>query len=76
MSKTWDNTDTAMEEIATNVAEYSACNGLYLNVAKTQSMGRKFLTKVSPICITSLSPVLVLIQIFNLFFFNCNDKYF
>ena len=38
MSKTWDNTDTAMEEIATNVAEYSACNGLYLNVAKTQSM--------------------------------------
>ena len=38
MSKTWDSTDTAMGDIETNLAQYAACNGLYLNVAKTQSM--------------------------------------
>ena len=38
MSKSLDSTDMAMQEIATNLADYSACNGLYLNVAKMQTM--------------------------------------
>ena len=38
MSKSWDSTDMAMGDIERNLAEYAACNGLYLNVAKTQTM--------------------------------------
>jgi len=37
-AKTWSSTETAMDEIARNLAEYSASNGLYLNVGKTQTM--------------------------------------
>ena len=38
MSRSWDCTDKAMSKIAANLAEYSVCNGLYLNQAKTQTM--------------------------------------
>ena len=37
-AKTWSSTETAMGEIAGNLAKYSASNGLYLNVGKTQTM--------------------------------------
>ena len=38
MSKSWDETDKAMEKVASNLAEYSTSVGLYLNVSKTQTM--------------------------------------
>ena len=38
MSRSWECTDKALSEIAANLSEYSVCNGLYLNQAKTQTM--------------------------------------
>ena len=38
MSKSWNETDKAMEKVASNLAEYSSSVGLYLNVSKTQTM--------------------------------------
>ena len=38
ISKCWEDTDKAMEKVASNLAQYSASVGLYLNVSKTQTM--------------------------------------
>ena len=38
ISKSWHETDKAMEKVASNLAEYSTSVGLYLNLSKTQTL--------------------------------------
>ena len=38
ISKCWKDIDKAMDRVASNLAQYSATVGLYLNVSKTQTM--------------------------------------